>query len=223
MNIVNKMPVLTRSAYTNLSNAISTNQLIYESICRLDTTCAICLDTVENTSVYHTPCGHTYHSECFRQNITRSTNAACCPMCRNNIVECLRAHPNLYEMFNCGREVRYLTTILENHNYIGSSGSENMTESDNSSNSEDFENSDFDDNINNFNNIENIFFGGSVWYSELGETERQILLDLLEDADTDIEIDTEPDIELDSEYESDTNNSFNRGPPLYYPTISIEI
>ena len=220
------MPVLTRSAYTYLSNAISTKQLIYEPMCRLDITCSICLDTVAGKNVYHTPCGHSYHSACFAQNITRSSTAQACPMCRNDIVECLRAHPNLYEMFVCGREVRRITSILENHNYVVDSESDNITETDDSTHSEDNENSDFDDNINNLenlDNLENLYFGGRVWYSQLNETERQILLDLIEDADTDMEIDTEPDISPDSEDEYDINDNFNIGPPLYYPSISIEI
>jgi hypothetical protein len=65
-------------------------------MCRLQETCAICLLTVSGCHVYHTPCRHVYHKECYEQQLSSMReNRELCAVCRNNLEECIEEHPIL--------------------------------------------------------------------------------------------------------------------------------
>lgn len=88
--------MLTRSAYNHRRQAYGTNQIIRENRCRLDDSCAICLTTVRGTDVYHMPCRHVFHIECYERQLgSMRENRELCAVCRNDLEECIYVHPTL--------------------------------------------------------------------------------------------------------------------------------
>jgi len=91
------MSPITRSAYFIRNKSNTDNKIIFEACCKLNETCAICLENIQNKSVYHTPCKHTYHTECLR---TQISNSSCptpynCAICRNNLYHIIQSHDDL--------------------------------------------------------------------------------------------------------------------------------
>jgi len=91
------MPAITRSAYNSRNRARDTQSIVFEGRCRLEDVCCICLSSVRDESVYHTPCGHTYHTTCLRDQIQRmrGDQSRACAMCRCDLRQQIRAQPNL--------------------------------------------------------------------------------------------------------------------------------
>lgn len=88
--------MLTRSAYNQQRLACRSNQIILETRCRLQEACAICLSTVSGTDVYHMPCRHVFHRECYeRQLSSMRENRELCAVCRNDLEDYIDDHPRL--------------------------------------------------------------------------------------------------------------------------------
>lgn len=88
--------MLTRSAYNQQRLACQTNQIITETMCRLQEICAICLSSVSGSDVYHTPCRHVFHKECYERQLgSMRENRELCAICRNDLEECIDEHPTL--------------------------------------------------------------------------------------------------------------------------------
>lgn len=88
--------MLTRSAYNRQRLAFRSNQIILESRCRLQEACAICLSSVSGCEVYHMPCRHVFHKECYeRQLSSMRENRELCAVCRNDLEDCIEEHPIL--------------------------------------------------------------------------------------------------------------------------------
>ena len=95
--ITTEMPAVTRSAYNSRNRARGTQNIVFEGRCRLEETCCICLSSVCGESVYHTPCGHTYHTTCLRDQIQRmrGSHSRACAMCRRDLRQQIMAQPSL--------------------------------------------------------------------------------------------------------------------------------
>ena len=95
--ITTEMPAVTRSAYNSRNRARETQNIVFEGRCRLEETCCICLSSVCGESVYHTPCGHTYHTTCLRDQIQRmrGDHSRACAMCRRDLRQQIIAQPSL--------------------------------------------------------------------------------------------------------------------------------
>lgn len=54
-------------------------------------TCSICLEHVKHGKICHTPCGHSFHYNCFDQVVTSFTGQWWykCPNCRCDIFDCI--------------------------------------------------------------------------------------------------------------------------------------
>lgn len=91
------MPPITRSAYKSRNKARESQKIVFEGCCRLDGDCCICLSSIFGESVYHTPCAHTYHTGCLRNQVElmRGTNKMACAMCRGDLREQIMSQPNL--------------------------------------------------------------------------------------------------------------------------------
>ena len=50
-----------------------------------DDDCVICLERINNSTVIHLPCGHTFHLACFKKQIVYAQqNRFTCSLCRRN-------------------------------------------------------------------------------------------------------------------------------------------
>lgn len=93
------MPVQTRSASKSLNSAKETGRIIIELRFRCEKTCAICMSSMYGDKVYHTPCGHTFHTECFKNQLKNMTyNPDKCACCRHDLLPALRQNDNLYQL-----------------------------------------------------------------------------------------------------------------------------
>ena len=93
------MPVQTRSATKSIQAAISTGRIIIEIRFRCEKTCAICMQNMYGDKVYHLPCGHTFHCECFKNQLRHMRhNPDKCACCRHDLLPALRQNDILYEL-----------------------------------------------------------------------------------------------------------------------------
>ena len=93
------MPVQTRSASKSLNSAKETGRIIIELRFRCEKTCAICMSSMYGDKVYHTPCGHTFHTECFKNQLRNMTyNPHKCACCRHDLLPALRQNDNLFHL-----------------------------------------------------------------------------------------------------------------------------
>ena len=93
------MPVQTRSASKSLNSAKETGRIIIELRFRCEKTCAICMSSMYGDKVYHTPCGHTFHTECFKNQLRNMTyNPHKCACCRHDLLPALRQNDNLFNL-----------------------------------------------------------------------------------------------------------------------------
>ena len=71
------------------TKAKENRRILFEGVCRLYEDCSICLSDIYGCSVYHTHCGHTYHTTCLRNQfeIMNPPNNMLCGMCRTKILD----------------------------------------------------------------------------------------------------------------------------------------
>ena len=71
------------------NKAKENRRILFEGVCRLDEDCSICLSDIYGRSVYHTHCGHTYHTTCLRNQfeIMKPPSNMLCGMCRSKILD----------------------------------------------------------------------------------------------------------------------------------------
>ena len=94
------MPVVTRSAHNVRRAAMGEAQILSEC-CRLEEICAICYDDICGSDVYHLPCGHTFHKECFRQQLIHGRQwATKCAVCRTEHRDVILQNPELAQHFS---------------------------------------------------------------------------------------------------------------------------
>lgn len=89
--------MLTRSAYVHRKRAIEEQTIVTEEVCRLPDQCAICMSDLAESPVYHTPCGHTFHTGCFERQIgeMQGDNRTRCAMCRMELSQNIYANDTL--------------------------------------------------------------------------------------------------------------------------------
>lgn len=93
------MPVQTRSASKSLNAAKETGRIIIEIRFRCEKTCVICMSSMYGDKVYHTPCGHTFHTECFKNQLKNMTyNPDKCACCRHDLLPALRQNDSLLQL-----------------------------------------------------------------------------------------------------------------------------
>ena len=93
------MPVQTRSASKSLNSAKETGRIIIELRFRCEKTCAICMSSMYGDKVYHMPCGHTFHTECFKNQLRNMTyNPHKCACCRHDLLPALRQNDTLFQL-----------------------------------------------------------------------------------------------------------------------------
>lgn len=49
------------------------------------TTCVICLEEIQNESMTKLQCNHSFHLECYLENVIKSDNSNNCAVCRSNV------------------------------------------------------------------------------------------------------------------------------------------
>ena len=78
----------TRPICNSRNKAKENRRILFEGVCRLDEDCSICLSDIYGSSVYHTHCGHTYHTTCLRNQfeIMKPPSNMLCGMCRSKIL-----------------------------------------------------------------------------------------------------------------------------------------
>lgn len=93
------MPVQTRSATNSIQRAKDTGRIIIEVRFRCEKNCAICRCDMYGDKVYHLPCGHTFHVECFKNQLQNMRhNPHKCACCRYDLLDALQQNTDLYEM-----------------------------------------------------------------------------------------------------------------------------
>jgi len=93
------MPVQTRSATHGIDRAKETGRIIIEVRFRCEKTCAICRCDMYGDKVYHLPCGHTFHTECFKNQLQNMRhNPHKCACCRYNVLDALKLNDTLYNL-----------------------------------------------------------------------------------------------------------------------------
>lgn len=93
------MPVQTRSATNSIQRAKDCGRIIIEVRFRCEKNCAICRCNMYGDNVYHLPCGHTFHVECFKNQLQNMRhNPHKCACCRYNLLDALQQNTDLYEM-----------------------------------------------------------------------------------------------------------------------------
>ena len=94
------MPVVTRSAFNNNKKAKTLNIIILEK-CKIEQNCAICHECIYGKFVYHLPCGHIFHKNCFEKQIrSRNQWSKKCCLCRLNLEEQINRDNNLKNLIN---------------------------------------------------------------------------------------------------------------------------
>lgn len=91
------MPVETRSSFNINKLAIKNKQIIKENICRIDQVCGVCQDDLYSSCVYHMPCGHIFHKDCFEKQIqTKKAWSSKCAMCRMDLKNKILLNKDLF-------------------------------------------------------------------------------------------------------------------------------
>lgn len=165
------MPVQTRSALKYINTAKDTGRIIIEIRFRCERNCAICRCDMYGNKVYHTPCGHTFHTECFKNQLQHMpSNGDKCACCRHDLLPAIRQIDSLYNllpptlsndigdfmellmiynMLHGNHEIRLGNTIILPMNYIEPPQPEPFPLMDNNSNP------DLSNNATNDNNLDN--------------------------------------------------------------------
>ena len=93
------MPPHTRSSFRINKRAKENNSILFEDICRIDQMCCLCHDNIYSTKVYHTPCGHIFHSDCFENQIkTGKPWSTKCSLCRNDLKDLIIEDIKLFNL-----------------------------------------------------------------------------------------------------------------------------
>lgn len=93
------MPVQTRSSTHGIERARESGRIIIEIRFRCEKTCAICMGDMYGNKVYHLPCGHTFHIECFKNQLRNMQyNPHKCACCRHNLLDALKLNDTLYNL-----------------------------------------------------------------------------------------------------------------------------
>lgn len=107
------MTINIRLPYYCRNHARDAQIIVFEGRCQLNDNCCICMSSINNKSVYHTPCGHTYHTVCFRSQIEQMRdNNTMCALCRYDLRIHILVQPNLYIIEDIDK------TNSENNNII---------------------------------------------------------------------------------------------------------
>ena len=94
------MPVVTRSAFNNNKKAKKLNIIILEK-CKIEQDCAICHECIYGKFVYHLPCGHIFHKNCFESQIkSKSDWSKKCSLCRLDLEDHINKDSNLKNLIN---------------------------------------------------------------------------------------------------------------------------
>lgn len=94
------MPVVTRSGYNKNKEAKKLNIIILEN-CKIDQECAICHECIYGKFVYHLPCGHIFHKNCFENQIKSKNNwSKKCSLCRLDLEDHINKDNNLKNLIN---------------------------------------------------------------------------------------------------------------------------
>ena len=153
------MPPQTRSANKQNEAAKEIGRILIEVRYRCEKTCAICRTDMYGSKVFHLPCGHTFHVNCFKQQLqymqNNNSNCACCRYdltsalnqnteLKSLIPDNLQAQNDLREAFDILLVYRFISNVEELNNMIVSYQPMNTTlhehiennasENDNSSN-----------------------------------------------------------------------------------------
>lgn len=127
------MPVQTRSATQQLQEAKTTGKILVEARFRCENSCAICKMDMYGEKVFHLPCGHTYHVDCFKQQLQHmQSNNNKCACCRYDLTSALNDNTELMslippslvlsnelqEMFDILYVYRFISSIEEFNNII---------------------------------------------------------------------------------------------------------
>ena len=94
------MPVVTRSAFNNNKKAKRLKIIILEK-CKIEQDCAICHECIYGKMVYHLPCGHIFHKNCFENQIQiKSDWSKKCCLCRLDLEDYINKDDNLKNLIN---------------------------------------------------------------------------------------------------------------------------
>ncbi|MDA9216330.1 hypothetical protein N9O88_00715 [bacterium] len=94
------MPVVTRSGYNKNKEAKKLNIIILEN-CKIEQNCAICHECIYGKFVYHLPCGHIFHKNCFENQIKSMSNwSKKCSLCRLDLEDHINKDNNLKNLIN---------------------------------------------------------------------------------------------------------------------------
>ena len=74
------------------------NRIVIIRKYNIDENCSLCLNSMLNKKVYHLPCSHSYHINCFKQQVSimRDMNTNCA-LCRKDFYYHMYPFPNLKE------------------------------------------------------------------------------------------------------------------------------
>lgn len=105
------MPVVTRSAFNINKKAKRLNIIILEK-CKIEQDCAICHDCIYGKNVYHLPCGHIFHKNCFENQIGLKGHwSKKCSLCRLDLEDYINKDNNLKKIICYEKEEQVITNI----------------------------------------------------------------------------------------------------------------